>query len=1038
MYFIKLKNQIMKLKFKKTFFRNSKSQTLLGRLLLLFCLSIVCINTNAQSKRISGKVTNISNETLTGVTVRVQETSIITSTDLSGEYVIAAVPGNVLEFSYIGMKVQLINVGSSDIINVVLEEESTVLDETVVIGYGSAKKRDLTGSITRVAGSVAADKPSTNPLASLQGRVAGVQIVNTGRAGQDPEIRIRGTNSINGYAPLYIVDGLFTDNINHINSADIESMEILKDASSLAIFGIQGANGVIIISTKRAKEGQMAVNVNSSVGLKYISDRLPMTNAAQFKELYNEQRTNQGVAPFDYSNWTGDTDWQDELFQTAFINSNNISISSSTQKSKFYMSVGYSTEEGSIKTEKMSKITLSLNSEHKVKDYLKVGFQINGSRTLPPDAKGVAGVLKAAPISPTHFDYTDPVTGVQEKLLHTLPDFQRAQASNPLRDIELLGQHNIGVNHRLSGNVFGEVNFLKHFTFKATYSVNYSIAETRSFTPIIWEYNPDVSGNDKKININDRETVSQSKSTNLSFQQDYILTYENSFGKHGLTAMLGITTNYREYSSLSGSRYQLIDDIYFSPGNNQDKWWLSAIGSTAGANNGSGQWKRFNMSYLARVLYNYDNRYLFNTSFRRDGSSVFSGVGNTWDNFYSFGAGWIISGEEFMQSQNVINYLKLKGSWGVLGSENTGGNNYPTYPTLTSSGSAVFGDYILPGYTMQYLVQNLHWEKTHSWELGFEMRLLQNRLSIEPVYYNKLTKDIIVSLSSRTGAHNSLENLGEISNKGFELSATWNDKITNDFRYSVGANLTTINNKVISLGRDAADARYENESRSRTIADYPIAHFYGYVVEGIYQTWTDIKESPTNTIAGVRPGDLKFKDIDEDGKITDKDRTMIGNPTPDYTYGLNFSIGYKNFDLTIDMMGVYGNEIYRNWGLSTYAQLNYQEQHLNRWNGKGTSNWEPILDPSRAVNNMASSYFIEDGSFFRIRNIQLSYTFDKELLSKIHLTSLRIFANAQNLKTWHKNSGYTPEVGGSALSFGMDSGGYPMPVVYTLGINISF
>lgn len=1007
------------------------------RLVLLCIACSVCgAGTVLAQSSITGTVSDLSGP-MPGVSVFVKGTSVGMTTGADGRFTLTVPDKAALVFSFVGYVEQEISVGDRTIIDVTMLEDVSKLDEVVVIGYGSAKKRDLTGSIVSLDGKTVADKPSTNPLASVQGRVAGVQVVNTGRAGQDPEIRIRGTNSINGYTPLYIVDGLFTDNINYLNPADIESMEILKDASSLAIFGIRGANGAIIISTKRAKEGQTVVNINSSVGLKHVADRLPMTNAAQFKELYNEQLINQGViTPFDYTNWQADTDWQDEIFQTGFLNINNISITGATAKSKFYAGLGYTTEEGSIKSEKMTKITLNMNSEYKVKDYLKVGFQINGSRTLPPDAKGVTGVLKAAPIAPSHYDWTDPLTGKTERLLHTLPDFQRAQASNPVRDIEILGNHNIGVNHRVAGNVFGELNFLKHFTFKATWSMDFRINEARDYTPVIWEYNPDAPGADKKTNVTDRESVNQSKSTNISTQQDYILTYENKWGKHGLTAMAGLTTNYKEYSSLNGRRSQLVDNIYFSPEGNTDKWWLSAMPDIA-QTNGSSQWRRFTMSYLARGLYNYNNRYLLNASFRLDGSSVFRGVGNTWDNFYSFGAGWIVSEESFMRNQELVNYLKLKGSWGVLGSENTGGNNYPTYPILTSSGSAVFGDETIQGYAAEFLVQNLKWEKTYSYEVGFEMKLLKHRLSIEPVYYSKTTKDIIVSLASRSGAKNSLENLGEIRNKGFELAVSWNDRLGDgDFRYSIGANLTTINNEVLSLGRDEGDAKYEGVAR--TLAGFPISHFYGYEVEGVYQTWTDILQSPSNNVYAVKPGDLKFKDIDSNGEITAADRTMIGNPTPDFTYGFNINLGYGGIDLSMDFMGVYGNEIYRDWGTSTYAQLNYQERHLDRWHGKGTSNWEPILDPSRSVNNVASSYFVEDGSFFRVRNIQLGYTFPKSILQKIHLQSLRIFANAQNLKTWHKNSGYTPEVGGSALKFGIDGGGYPMPAIYTFGINLSF
>lgn len=1004
-------------------------------------LLVSCLAFAQNNRTVTGKVTEANTgEPVIGATVSIKGQAIGTITSVDGDYSLENVPANAtLIFKVIGMKTVEESVNNRTVINMRLEDDNQMLDEVIVVGYGTVKKRDLTGSIASIPSTDIANRPSANPLTSLQGKVAGVQVVNTGRAGQDPEIRIRGTNSINGYTPLYVVDGLFTDNVNYLNPADIESIEILKDPSSLAIFGIRGANGVIIISTKRAKEGQTVVNINSSIGWKHISDRLPLTNAAEFKELYNEQLINQKAKPFDYTHWQADTDWQDEIFQTGFLNNNNVSITGSSEKNKFYLGVGYTTEEGSIKSEKLSKITINLNSEYQVNNFLRFGYQVNGSRTLPPDAKGVESVIKATPIAPTHFDYVDPITGVTERLVHSLPDFQRAQAANPYRAVELQGRHNIGKNHRIAGNVFGEVKFLKNFTFKSTFSLNFGVNESRGFSPIIYEYNPDIEDGSKKEALgNKTETVSQSKSTNWTAQQDHILTYENKFGNHGLTATLGFTSNYRESSSQGGNRSQKLEDIYFSPGDNTDKWWLSSLSSTAAATNSGSQWKRFSMSYLARGMYNYNNRYLLNASYRRDGSSVFSTIGNTWDNFYSIGSGWIVSEESFMANQNIIDFLKIKGSWGVLGSENTGGNNYPTSPILTSSGSAVFGDKIIPGYAPQYMVQDLRWEKTYSWEAGFEMNLLNQRLNIESVYYNKRTEDIIVSLSSRTGAYNSLENLGEITNKGVELSATWSDKFANgDFRYSVGANLTTIKNNVVSLGRDEGDAKYSGASR--TLAGYPIAHFYGYEVIGIYQNEEDIYQSPVNTVAAVAPGDLKFKDVDGDGKITTKDRTMIGNPTPDYTYGFNINLAYKGIDLTVDMMGVYGNELYRNWGnASTYAQLNYRKDHLNRWNGERTSNWEPILDPSRAVNNLASSYFIEDGSYFRIRNVQLGYSFNKSLLNKMHLKSLRIYANIQNLKTWHKNSGYTPEIGGSALAFGIDGGGYPMPAVYTFGVNLSF
>lgn len=988
---------------------------------------LFAITSMAQNKiTISGVVTDKTGETVIGASVRVKgQESKGSITDINGKYQIVDVASNAtLIFSYIGMREQEIAVNGRSTINVKMEEDSQLIDEVVVVGYGSAKKRDLTGSIVTVKADEIASKPSTNPLASIQGKVAGVQVVNTGRAGQDPEIRVRGTNSINGFKPLYVVDGLFTDNINYLNTADIESMEILKDPSSLAIFGVRGANGVIIITTKRAKIGKTMVNINSSVGWKVIYDRVGVTNAEEFKMLYNEQLISQGSDPYDYTQWTGNTDWQNEIFQTGFLTNNNVSITGATDKSKFYLGLGYVMEEGSIKTEKLNKFTVNLNSEYSVTDFLRFGFQLNGVRAKYPDAKGVDGALKAAPIAPTH--------DLESGLIHTLPDFQRAQVWNPLIETELRGAHNKSENYRVAGNVFGEIDILKNLTFKATFSMDYASSQGRSYSPLIYVYNPDVEGG--KERLTERESVNQSKSTSLAAQSDYVLTYLGQFGNHGLTLTAGLTTNYNESSSLSGGRSQLAG-YGILVGDDPDRWWLSTIDDVSTATNGGSQSDRFTMSYLFRVLYNYKNRYLLNASFRRDGSSVFYKTGNTWDNFYSFGAGWVMTEEKFMQNQNVINFLKLKGSWGVLGSQNTG-SSYPAYATIVSSGSAVFGDNIIAGKGPNKLISpTLGWERNYSWEVGFDMHMFNDRLQLSPVYYNKTTKDMLTSIPGIAGTVPGLQNVGEIRNRGFELSASWNDKIGEDWRYGLGANLSTIDNKVLSL----VNKDYNIISGpSRVSEGYPIGYFYGYKVEGVYQNEDDIRFSPINSVGSVTPGDLKFADVDGNGKITDNDRTMIANPTPDFTYGFNVNLGWKNLDLTVDMMGVYGNEIYRNWGSSSYAQLNYRTEQLNRWHGEGTSNWEPLLDPSHKINQEASTYFIEDGSFFRIRNIELGYNFDKRLLNRIKVQSLRLYTNVQNPKTWSRNGGYTPEVGGSAISFGIDGGGYPMPTVYTIGFNLTF
>ena len=1016
----------MSIKTKKTSAKHRLGLISLRRFAFLTCFLLAgIVGLHAQTKTITGTVTDDLNEPLIGVSVRIQGTTTGTVTDIDGTYSIAVNAGDVLEFSFVGMTSQLITVGADNTINVVLKENANTLAETVVIGYGTARKRDLTGSIVSIKGEELASKPATNPLSSLQGKVAGVQVINTGRAGDDPEIRMRGTNSINGYKPLYVVDGLFNDNINFLNPADIESMEILKDPSSLAIFGVRGANGVIIITTKKAKEGQTLVNINTSFGFKSVVDRIKLTNASQFKELYNEQLNNQKQGDsFDFTNWTADTDWQDEIFQTGFITNNNASVTASTDRSKFYMGLGYAYEDGNIKHERYSKITANMSSEYNLTKNLKIGFQFNGARMLPPDAKQVLGAVRATPVAPAYND--------EYQLYSALPSFQKAQISNPLVDVELKKRTNRAENYRGSGNVYAELNFLKNFDFKVMYSIDYRSDDSRQYTPIISVYDREIAGNPVDTLGDKKTAVTQVKINELKFQSDYLLTYTNKFGDHGLTATAGFTTYYNKLSKLEGSRKQGELPIPNDP----DQWYVSSGGIESSATT-SEQWARSTVSMLFRALYNYQNKYLFNGSFRRDGSSAFFYTGNEWQNFYSLGAGWVLTEEDFMKDQNFFDFLKLKGSWGTLGNQNME-LYYPANPVWDSS-SAVFGDNIVTGYSPSYYPDpNLKWEKIEAWEAGFEANMLRSRLRFEGVYYKKNTKDLLAKVPGPYGTTPGLGNLGELENKGVELSLNWSDRINSDWSYSIGGNLTTIKNKVLSLVQKGYTIIDGDKSIAYTMEGYPIGYFYGYKVEGVYQTPEEIANSPVNTVYTVLPGDLKFADVDGDGKITTADRTMIGNPTPDFTYGLNLGVTFKNFDLSVEMMGVQGNEIYRTWDNYDWAPFNYMEARVDRWHGAGTSNSEPILSNTRKVNRENSEYYIEDGSFFRIRNIQLGYTFNPAVLQKIKVKALKLYVNAQNVKTWKNNTGYTPEIGGTATKFGIDTGSYPMPAIYTFGLNLTF
>ena len=615
-----------------------------------------------------------------------------------------------------------------------------------------------------------------------------------------------------------------------------------------------------------------------------------------------------------------------------------------------------------------------------------------------------------------------------------LPEFQKAQMMNPMVDVDLKANTTRAENYRASGNIYGEVDFLEHFNFRAVFSMDYGSNNGRTYQPIIKVYDNTVKGNVATLGTGKTE-VSQFKENETKVQSDYVLTYTNSFGDHNLTATAGFTTYYNSLSRLDAARGQGIGLVI---PDNPDKWFVS-IGDLATATNGSTQWERTTVSFLGRVIYNYKGKYLFNGSFRRDGSSAFSYTGNQWQNFYSAGAGWLMTEEEFMKDISWLDMLKLKGSWGTLGNQNLD-TAYPAEPLLENAFGAVFGNpsTIYPGYQLAYLPNaNLRWEKVEAWEAGFESNMFRNRLHVEGVYYKKNTKDLLAKVPGLSGTVPGIGNLGQIENKGVELSATWRDQI-GDWGYNVGVNLTTIKNKVKSLVQDGYSIIAGDKSQSYTMAGYPIGFFYGYKVDGVYQSQADIDASPKNTLATVTPGDLKFADVNGDGEITPADRTLIGDPTPDVTYGISLGVSYKGWELGIDMMGQGGNQIYRTWDNYNWAQFNYMEQRLDRWHGEGTSNTQPVLNTGHAINFENSEYYVEDGSFFRIRNLQLGYTFDKALISKIGLKALKAYFNIQNLKTWKHNTGYTPEFGGSAIAFGVDNGSYPVPAIYTFGLNITF
>ena len=985
-----------------------------------------------QTKTVKGTVLDENGEPLIGVSIVVKGTSTGTITDFDGKFSINLPAGSKeLVVSYIGYKEQTVAVTGNAPLNLKMVPDTQALDEVVVIGYGAVKKRDLTGAVASVKSEDITMNPGVNPMDALQGKIAGLDITNSsGQAGSSPTVQLRGTRSLqldddgnissSAFKPTYIIDGMPGD-IATLNPNDIESIEVLKDASSTAIYGSSGANGVIIVTTKGAKSGKPVINFNAYAGttlgarvpkmrtgdsyLNYIKDSYKPVGTTNEEEIFGERydaiKNNQWV------------NWGDEVLHSGLKQNYSISVAGGTEKTKAYFSLNYTDEKSMYENDNYKVYSTRVRIDQEINKWINAGINVQASFSNKNSRNAV--LERALFSTPLGVPYNE------DGSITEFPIPGSSSDPNPLAD----EQDGVYKNNTKAGKAYVDAYLewkpVKGLSVKSQLGGSYSQSRSGKFM------------GEGSYNVLKGSTVAYGEATNktgYNYKWENIVAYHNTFNKdHDLT-VTGVTSwnyNQSEEYYVYGENPATNDMLWYALQNADNKKLSSKYLMSKG------------MGFIGRVNYSYKGKYLFNGSFRRDGSSAFSYTGNEWQNFFSLGGGWLMSEEEFMKDIKWLDMLKIKASYGTLGNQNLD-KAYPAEPLLTNAYSAVFGkpSIIYPGYQLAYLPNpNLRWEKVEAWEAGFETNLLRNRLHFEGVYYMKNTKDLLAEVPGISGTMPGIGNLGRIQNKGVEMAITWRDQI-GEWGYSVSANLTTIKNKVKSLVQDGYSIIAGDKQQSYTMAGYPIGYFYGYKVAGVYQSQADIDASPKNTLATVTPGDLKFADVNGDGEITPEDRTMIGNPTPKVTYGFSLGVDYKNWSLGIDMMGQGGNKIFRTWDNYNFAQFNYLEQRLDRWHGEGTSNTQPLLNTKHSINNLNSDYYIENGSFFRIRNIELGYTFNPGLLKKIYLKSLRLYANVQNLKTWSKCSGYTPEIGGSATSFGVDNGTYPMPTVYTFGLNLTF
>ena len=977
---------------------------------------------------VKGQVKDDKGQALAGVTVSIKGSNVATTTDVNGNYLISVNDDATLVFSYVGFSSIEEKVMGRTSINILLKPLERSMDEIVVVGYGTQRKRDLTGSVSSIKGEQVATLPSTNPIASLQGRVPGLTIANSGRAGASPVVRIRGVNSTNSASPVYVVDGILHDNIDFLNPNDIETIDILRDPSSIAIYGLRGANGVIAITSKKAARGQTRINLQSSVGVQKVHDKIAITDAAGFKKLYDAQLANLNAAPFDYTNYTANTNWQDLVLQDAVISNTNLSISNSGEKTTTYINLGYTNQEGVLKNDQYKRYLLRLNQEIRFNNRIKVGADLTGYHfDANPPAASITNALWAAPIVPIQED---------EKTYYSMPSFQRAQVGNPIAALKRNDGNTIDKGFRVVGSVFGEVKFLKDFTWKSIFYTDLQYNIGRSYTQLPFSFiNLGENGSATTTTFDNtaRTSISQEQSESRRFQQDHTLSFDKKIGKgHTINAVAGFTTIYSYSSFVNGTRR----DTSINVPDNPNYWYLGIINPNNPIGNGGGGSESAIVGSFLRTSYNYKGKYLLNLTVRRDGSSKFAPQ-NRWGTFGSIGAGWVVSDENFFQKIKGINFLKLRGAWGQTGNANGFADNL-WKPGVQNSSTAIFGDNIYSSIQAAYIPDpNLHWEKVQGADIGLDIRALKNRLNAEITYYNRTTKDILTAVTLPNESRSYFTNLGEISNKGIEINTGWSDRINKDLSYTVGANFSYNKNVVNSIGNNFNFSIIGNGGANLTTTGQSIGYFYGYTQIGIYQSTADMVKTPA--FNNSLPGDVAYLDRNGDGLLTPADRGYIGTPFPPYSYGASFSLNYKGITLDIEGQGAAGHKIYTQRRTSTFAVLNYEANRLNAWTTPGSTNVEPIMDNTRGNNFLMSTYYLEPGDYFRIRLLQLSYTMKKGALSKLGIQQARVYANAQNLKTWSQVTGYSPEpLIGSILGGGADNGAYPVPAVYSLGFNLTF
>ncbi|QCR25074.1 TonB-dependent receptor [Pontibacter sp. SGAir0037] len=952
---------------------------------------------------VTGKVTSDTGEPLIGASVSLKGTSSGAIVGVDGTYRLS-VPdeGGVLVISYLGYVSQEVAVNGRTVIDVVLQTDAKALSEVVVIGYGTQERKDITGAVSTVSSEAFESRPNTQVASLIQGKAAGVQVnSSSGRPGQGLNIRIRGTNSINaGSDPLYVVDGVPTTDTRSLNPADIESISILKDASSAAIYGAQGANGVVLITTKRGKEGKPRFELSTYTGFSSVWKTQRVLNSEQYRDLMTELGYNT-----DWSRYTENTDWQKEVFQNGSSQNYQLSLSGKSDKTSYYLSGGWMKQEGAVRSSEMDRYSFKLNLDQEVNDWLKLGTSVNYSRYADVDvtqnqAVNQGGVILGVLSTP-------PVIGFYNSNgTFTSNPFQNWE--NPISSTD--GAIRGYTNRRFLGNIYGEVEFLQGFKYRSNFGVDYSNAMSDYFLdPFRTSYGIAMKG------------IGRNQTWQTSYQiWDNTLSYDKEFGQHKVGVLVGSVIQKFLWEDASLETRNFASAAITTPSAGAEL--ISATATKI---------DRANAAAIGRINYDYAGKYLLTANFRADGSSRF-GPGKRWGYFPSLSAGWRVSEEAFLRNVEFLNDLKLRAGWGIVGNDQT--EDYAYTGRVGSGANYPIGGVVMPGtYPASIENRNLKWEESEQTNLGIDISVLNNRLSFTADAYLKNTRDLLLNapLPRTTGYNQAVQNIGKLQNKGLEFQVA-SRNLVGDFTWDTDFNISFNRNKVVNVvGQDQFFGGIPSRGEISLVREgLPLGIFYGYVFGGV---------DPETGMAYYinKEGESTFSP-------TADDRAIIGNANPDFQYGLTNDFGYKGVRLSIFLQGVQGNDIFNATRIETEGMLDPKNQTiavLDRWRQPGDITNIPRAVANSTANSLASTRFVENGSYLRVKALTLSYDLPTSLLNRIHISNLRVYATGENLLTFTKYSGFDPEVnafGGSNTALGVDFGTYPQTRNLILGLNVSF